>query len=119
MGTKRPHTGEVGGRQGFENPRHSESAHQATKKKRKQARKPNVTPITDAEGSKTNFTKIRYRARSIRRLLDRDQGLPANVRNDMQRELAAHDEKLSERDLQLLRSKMISRYHMVRFFGTS
>lgn len=57
------------------------------------------------------------RARTIGRLLKRNQDLPANVRNDLERELAALKTTVSEKAFQKQRSAMISKYHMVRFFG--
>ncbi|KAF7551575.1 hypothetical protein G7Z17_g4923 [Cylindrodendrum hubeiense] len=58
----------------------------------------------------------RKRARNIDRLLSRNQDLPANVRNDLERELAAHKTTVSEKAFQKKRSAMIGKYHMVRFF---
>lgn len=57
------------------------------------------------------------RARTIDRLLKRNQDLPANVRNDLERELAALKTTVSDKAHQKKRSAMISKYHMVRFFG--
>lgn len=59
----------------------------------------------------------RKRARNIDRLLKKNQDLPANVRNDLERELAALKTTASDKVFQKKRSAMISRYHMVRFFG--
>lgn len=59
------------------------------------------------------------RTRTIERLLKRNQDLPANVRNDLQRELAALSSTVSDKAFQRKRSAMITKYHMVRFFGTS
>lgn len=58
----------------------------------------------------------RKRARNIDRLLQRNQDLPANVRNDLERELAAHKTTVTDRAFQKKRSAMIGKYHMVRFF---
>ena len=59
----------------------------------------------------------RKRARNIERLLKRKQDLPADVQNDLQRELAALKSTVSDKAFQKKRSAMISKYHMVRFFG--
>lgn len=59
----------------------------------------------------------RKRARNIDRLLQRNQDLPANVRNDLERELAAHKTTVTDKAFQKKRSAMIGKYHMVRFFG--
>ncbi|TWU76724.1 18S rRNA maturation protein [Metarhizium rileyi] len=58
----------------------------------------------------------RKRARNIERLLQRKTDLPANVQNDLQRELESHKSTVSDRSFQKRRSAMISKYHMVRFF---
>ncbi|KAF4454590.1 hypothetical protein F53441_2933 [Fusarium austroafricanum] len=78
-------------------------------KKRKQSKskhRPN-------EGTSTWAKK---RTRTIERLLNRNQELPANVRNDLERELGALKTTVSDKSFQKLRSAMISKYHMVRFF---
>lgn len=68
------------------------------------------------EGS-LEFSK--KRSRNIERLLQRKKDLPANVQNDLQRELAALKATVSDKSFQKKRSAMISKYHMVRFFGTT
>ncbi|KAF4950335.1 hypothetical protein FGADI_8258 [Fusarium gaditjirri] len=62
-------------------------------------------------------TWAKKRTRTIERLLNRNQELPANVRNDLERELGALKATVSDKGFQKLRSAMISKYHMVRFFG--
>jgi hypothetical protein len=57
------------------------------------------------------------RVRNIERLLSRNQDLPANVRNDLEREMASHKVTINDKVFQKRRSAMISKYHMVRFFG--
>ncbi|KAJ4310853.1 rRNA-processing protein efg1 [Fusarium piperis] len=56
------------------------------------------------------------RTRTIERLLKRNHDLPANVHNDLERELAALKSTVSDKAFQKKRSAMISKYHMVRFF---
>jgi hypothetical protein len=63
----------------------------------------------------TNWT--RKRARTIERRLMKDQDLPANVRRELERELKAHKSTIEDASLDKQRKKMISKYHMVRFFG--
>jgi len=58
----------------------------------------------------------RKRARAIERLFQRNPDLPADVRNDMERELASHKATIADKAFQKRRSAMISKYHMVRFF---
>lgn len=66
------------------------------------------------EGSSSYSKK---RARNIERLLQRNQELPANVRNELERELAARKSDINDRLFRKKRSAMIAKYHMVRFFG--
>ncbi|KAF4978401.1 hypothetical protein FZEAL_5219 [Fusarium zealandicum] len=56
------------------------------------------------------------RTRTIERLLKRNKDLPANVQNDLERELIALKSTVSDKAFQRKRSAMISKYHMVRFF---
>lgn len=56
------------------------------------------------------------RVRNIERLLQRNQDLPADVRNELGRELAAHKADIADKAFQKRRMAMISKYHMVRFF---
>ncbi|KIE03001.1 rRNA-processing protein EFG1, partial [Metarhizium majus ARSEF 297] len=58
----------------------------------------------------------RKRARNIERLLHRKKDLPANVQNDLQRELESHKSTVSDKSFLKRRSAMIAKYHMVRFF---
>ncbi len=59
------------------------------------------------------------RARNIQRLFQKNQDLPADVRNNMERELAARKAESADKAFHKKRAAMISKYHMVRFFGTS
>lgn len=68
-----------------------------------------------AKQGSTEWAKKRIR--NIERLFQRSTDLPANVRNDLERELAAHKATISDKSFQKRRSAMISKYHMVRFFG--
>ncbi|KAK3948245.1 hypothetical protein QBC32DRAFT_63177 [Pseudoneurospora amorphoporcata] len=64
-----------------------------------------------------NLSQIKKRVRAIERLLQhKNEKLPANVRNDLERELQAHKQRMYDESDKRLRSKMISKYHMVRFF---
>jgi hypothetical protein len=62
-----------------------------------------------------NWTK--KRARTIERRLKREDSLPAGVKIELERELDHHKQKIDELADEKMRSKMIQRYHMVRFFG--
>ncbi|QPC65079.1 hypothetical protein HYE67_007310 [Fusarium culmorum] len=102
MAQKREHS-EVGSPE----PRDSGSFNGAKKRKQSKSKhRPN-------EGTSTWAKK---RTRTIERLLNRNQELPANVRNDLERELGALKSTVSDKSFQRLRSAMISKYHMVRFF---
>ncbi len=60
---------------------------------------------------------LKKRVRTIERRFKTGQDLPANVQNDMERELAHHKQKIEEVGEEKHRKSMISKYHMVRFFG--
>lgn len=63
------------------------------------------------------LSQIKKRVRAIERLLDhKNEKLPANVKADLERELQAHKQRIADESDKKLRSKMISKYHMVRFF---
>ncbi|KAL2164577.1 hypothetical protein VTH06DRAFT_3794 [Thermothelomyces fergusii] len=60
---------------------------------------------------------IKKRARAIERLLARDSlKIPANKVNELERELAAHKQRIEEARRKRERAAMIKKYHMVRFF---
>ncbi|KAK2594125.1 rRNA-processing protein efg1 [Conoideocrella luteorostrata] len=68
-------------------------------------------------GSKEgSMSAAKKRARNIERSLSRNHELPANVQNDLERELAALKTTVAEKLFQKKRTAMISKYHMVRFF---
>lgn len=50
-------------------------------------------------------------------MMSRNADIPANKRNEMERELVAHENTIADKSFQRRRSAMISKYHMVRFFG--
>ena len=67
-----------------------------------------------------SINAIKKRARAIERLLARDNlKIPANKQNDLERELAAHKRRIEDARTKKDRSRMIQKYHMVRFFGMS
>lgn len=75
---------------------------------------PKGPPVSANDG----LNAIKKRARAIERLLSRDNlRLPANKQNDLERELAAHKQRIEDARTKKERSKMIQKYHMVRFFG--
>lgn len=106
MGTKRPYSS-VDGQGG------SYHKHGPSKKKPKQGRK-----NSGAEDASINAMKTR--ARTIQRRLQKQPGdekpMPANVQKDLERELVALKQRIQEALDKRLRSNMIGKYHMVRFF---
>lgn len=85
-------------------------ASQAMKKRK-------FTTKTKHKPNEGSIEWAKKRARTIERLLKRNQDLPANVQNDLERELAAHKVTVEDKTFHKKRSAMISKYHMVRFFG--
>ena len=72
-----------------------------------------------AKGKEGTNIYARKRSRDIQRRLMRDQKLPADVRAGFEKELASLKEDVATNSFQKQRSAMISKYHMVRFFGES
>ncbi|KAH7329164.1 hypothetical protein B0I35DRAFT_37772 [Stachybotrys elegans] len=66
--------------------------------------------------SEGSYNHSKKRVRTIERLFKRNTDLPADVRNDLERELAALRTTVDDKSFQKHRSAMISKYHMVRFF---
>ncbi|KLU87467.1 rRNA-processing protein EFG1 [Magnaporthiopsis poae ATCC 64411] len=106
MGTKRPYSSVDG--QGGGHHKHGPS-----KKKPKQGRK-------DPGAEDASINAMKTRARTIQRRLQKQSGdekpMPANVQKDLERELVALKQRIQEAQYKRLRSNMIGKYHMVRFF---
>ncbi|KAK0711107.1 hypothetical protein B0H67DRAFT_601943 [Lasiosphaeris hirsuta] len=67
--------------------------------------------------SDDNMSAIKKRARAIERLFLRENAnIPADKQIELERELAAHKQRITESKIKRLRSDMIGKYHMVRFF---
>ncbi|RYP69239.1 hypothetical protein DL771_006207 [Monosporascus sp. 5C6A] len=83
-----------------------------------EARPPKHKPKNPKKGKvkEGNVNWLKKRARTIERRFRAGQNLPANVQNDMERELAHHKQKISEIEDEKHRKSMIKKYHMVRFF---
>jgi len=110
MGKKRPHSETDG--------EGSAQAHSRSNGKRPQENKPwakrQKIDFSEAE----SLTAIKKRARALERLLSLHQTkIPADKLNELQRELAAQKRRIAEATAKKQRSKMIGKYHMVRFFG--
>ncbi|KAK8055440.1 hypothetical protein PG993_000667 [Apiospora rasikravindrae] len=63
-----------------------------------------------------NLNWVKKRARTIERQFRTGQNLPADKKNDLERELAHHKQKIQEATGGKQRKQMIKKYHMVRFF---
>lgn len=60
---------------------------------------------------------IKKQIRDIRRRLARLDNLPANIRADDERALAAYEQELAEAEAAKVYQRNLQRFHMVRFFG--
>lgn len=111
MGKKRPHPdGEAP----------SNGSGEAARKRAKTNHKKHAQKAKPQTEGKESLNAIKKRARAIERLLGRENlNIPADKQNELERELAAHKQRIEEVRLKKERSKMIRKYHMVRFFGTS
>jgi hypothetical protein len=112
MGNKRPHPDSEPSGQPFEDP--------GRKRLRTNNRPHRPTP---APVDLDSLNAIKKRARTIERLLAKTEKdglkLPSNKQRDLERELAAHKDRIQDARTKKDRSKMIQKYHMVRFFGMS
>lgn len=79
-------------------------------------RKTNPHPHRKLEPSNHAINPLKARIRSIKRLLEHKENLPADVRLNHERELASCTWQLEEAERERKKSEMIGRYHMVRFF---
>lgn len=70
-----------------------------------------------AKARPDNLNWMKKRARTIERRFRTGQNLPADKRNDLERELAHYKQKIEEASGGKHRNQMIKKYHMVRFFG--
>jgi hypothetical protein len=111
MGNKRPHADAEPSGQHYENPDRKRLRTGNTTNNRPHRPKPAVVDLD-------SINAIKKRARAIERLLARDNlKLPSHKQRDLERELAAHKQRIEDARSKKDRSKMIQKYHMVRFFG--
>lgn len=95
------------------------SGHGAENAARKRPRTQRAHKAKPQPADSDSFHAIKKRARAIGRLLARENTkLPADKQNELERELAAHKQRIADAQSKKDRSKMIGKYHMVRFFGT-
>ncbi|KAI0883598.1 uncharacterized protein GGS22DRAFT_33552 [Annulohypoxylon maeteangense] len=69
-----------------------------------------------AKTNPNNINWVKKRARTIERRFKTGQNMPANIQNDLERELAHHQQKIEDAADEKKRKAMITKYHMVRFF---
>jgi hypothetical protein len=107
MGKKRPHSeSEPSGHQEDGRPRQGPQKHWSKRQK--------------VDLGEAGLGAIKKRARALERLLAKDDlKIPANKQNELERELAAHKQRIAAAQAKKHRSNMIGKYHMVRFFGKS
>jgi len=74
-------------------------------------------PIFKKQTHASSVNAIKKRIRDVKRRLERSQNLPATIRVEDERALAAYEQELAAADGEKTRQKMIRKYHMVRFFG--
>jgi len=84
---------------------HSQQGSNSKKKKSTEKAKP------------TSMNWVKKRVRTIERRLAIKDGLPANVRYELEKELDHHKSKISDLADHKKRRDVIKKYHMVRFFG--
>lgn len=93
---------------------------QAKRRKKKKADLPALSSGAPRP-KKHKVNPLKSRVRDLERLLGREggRGLPADVRVERERELAACRRELAAEQGAIKRQDMIRKYHMVRFFGGS
>ena len=66
-----------------------------------------------------SLNEVKKRARNIERRFAKGDNLPADVQQRLERELVQCKRQISDLQHKKKRQEMISKYHKVRFFGTS
>lgn len=109
MPSKRPFS-EVDGAAAAEKEPRADSQAAAGPRKRKRVDK-------KSKGRTDSVNALKKRVRTIERRFKNGSTLPPDVTAELQRELATNKAMIVESTLKKKRSDMISKYHMVRFFG--
>lgn len=65
----------------------------------------------------TSVNHLKGKIRDVTRTLERSKNLPADIRVEKERALAAYKLDLEEAEAERTKQRMIKKYHMVRFFG--
>lgn len=80
-------------------------------------RKKSARQGTASASKKSPINPLKKRRRDLKRLLDKRDSLPADLRVGYERELASIEYQLETALHDKQKSSMIGKYHMVRFFG--
>ena len=109
MGTKRPYAPD----RGTENAPTPAQSIQSRPAKRLRPNTSKPHPVHSIAA----LNPIKAKIRDVTRLLKRSDDLPPGVRIEKERALAGYRQDLAEAEAEKRRQQMISKYHMVRFFG--
>ncbi len=112
MGAKRPYTSEGGFGDAQPSSKHVYS-------RPGQSTRPNLSKPRSSHSSAAALNPIKAKIRDVTRLLERSDNLPAGVRIEKERALAGYRQDLEQAEAEKRKQQMISKYHMVRFFGQS
>lgn len=112
MGAKRPHASEGGVGDTRTSGKHAQSRPARHKR-------PNIANPQSAQSAAAAVNPIKAMIRDVTRLLERSNNLPAGVRIEKERALAGYRQDLEQAETEKRKQQMISKYHMVRFFGPS
>lgn len=82
-------------------------------------RKSSARQSSASTAKKSPINPLKKRRRDLKRLLDKRDTLPADLRVGYERELASIEYQLETALHDKQKSSMIGKYHMVRFFGKS
>lgn len=110
MPSKRPFSEVDGAAAAEKEPRADNQAAAGGPRKRKRVDK-------KSKGRADSVNALKKRVRTIERRFKNGSTLPPDVMAELQRELATNKAMIVESTLKKKRSEMISKYHMVRFFG--
>lgn len=111
MPTKRPHADLDSIHESRQSQVHQDISN-PTKKPRREG-----PPKLRKQAHASSVNAVKKRIRDVTRLLSRSEDLPADVRIENERALAAYQQELTAADEEKTRQRMIKKYHMVRFFG--
>jgi hypothetical protein len=79
--------------------------------------RPSKPPVIRRQAHASSVNAVKKRIRDVTRKLQRAEDLPADVKMESERALAAYQAELAAAAEEKTRQKMIKKYHMVRFFG--